>query len=81
MQLLGRCSYNGKPLTPEVRLNERKTTKYGCVASFTFDYSIGELASNNELKVECKPMAMIEILNNPYHFKMTISPNKQINLQ
>ena len=31
--------------------------------------------------MQTKPMTMIEILNNPYHFKMTISPNKQINLQ
>ena len=81
MQLLGRCSNNGKPLTPEVRLNERKSTKYCCIASFTFDDSTGELSFNNEHKVECKPMTMIEILNNPYHFKMTISPKKQINLK
>ena len=48
------------------------------MATFTFN---GELTFHDEHKVECKPMTMIEILNNPYHFKMTISPNKQINLQ
>ena len=31
--------------------------------------------------MQTKPMTMIEILNNPYHFKMTISPKEQINLQ
>ena len=48
MQLLGRRSNDGKSLTPEVRLNERNTTKRGGVASFTFDYSTGKLAFNDE---------------------------------
>ena len=76
-----RCSNNGKPLTPEVRLNERKSTQYGCIANFTFNDSTGDLAFNDEHNIQCKPMTMMEILNNPYHFRMTISPKKQINLK
>ena len=43
--------------------------------------STGEMTFNDEHNLECKPMTLIEILNNPYHFKMTISPNKQIDLK
>ena len=35
---------------------------------------------NDEHNLQCIPMTMMEILNNPYHFKMTISPNKRIDL-
>ena len=36
---------------------------------------------HDEHKVECKPITKMEILNNPNHFKMTISPDKEINLK
>ena len=41
-----------------------------------FDDSTGEMTFNDENNLECKPMTMMKISNNPYHFKMTISPNK-----
>ena len=44
--------------------------------NFCFDDSTGEMTFNDENNLECKPMTMMEISNNPYHFKMTISPNK-----
>ena len=59
-----RCFNNGKPLTPEVRLNERKSSKCGCIATFFFDDSTGEMTFNDEHNLECKPMTM-ETLNNP----------------
>ena len=36
---------------------------------------------NDEHNLEYKPMTMMEILNNPFHSKMTISPNTQIDLK
>ena len=45
------------------------------------DDSTGEMTFNDEHNLECKPMTLIEILNNPYHFKMTLSPNKQVDLK
>ena len=45
--------------------------------NFCFDDSTGEMTFNDENNLECKPMTMMERLNNPYHFKMTII-NKQI---
>ena len=52
IQLLGRCCNNDKPLTPEVRLNERKSTKCGRAASFTFNDSTEELTFNDDRNVE-----------------------------
>ena len=36
---------------------------------------------NDDHKVECKQFKLIEIINIPYHFKLTVSPTKQNNLQ
>ena len=68
-------------MTPEVTLNERKSNKCGCLASFTFDGLTGDLIFNDDHKVECKQLKLTEIVNNPYHFKLTVSPTKQNNLQ
>ena len=54
--MLGRYSNNGKPLTPEVRLNERKPTKCSCVATFTFGDSIGDMTFPVEHNNACQPM-------------------------
>ena len=53
---LGWCSNNCKPLTPEVRLNERKSTKCSCVATFTFGDSIGDMIFPVEHNNACKPI-------------------------
>ena len=48
------------------------------MATFTFN---GELTFHDKHKVECKPIRKMEVLNNSNHFKMTISPHKEINFK
>ena len=79
--MIGRCANNGWPLTPSIKLNERKSTKCNCKARFSLHSVTGEMRLAGEHADECKPVAEAELQNNAYYFKLAQSPSKEIVLK